>query len=330
MLRALLFIILCEIAALPATASKPHRYYLDSVSGTNIFELIHMPSVKAETKAVEIRASQSGSRTGKASYGVIFAYESPTDYHSATLTINSDIADDGLHDDRSMQLTVSHHHGPETKVLTSLTLAKEIDLDNYDNSLAAELNCATGSVTILAGHSTLKPVVSLNIPAGLTQGSIGITASGCVAVSLAVGEYVEDPVAIIGPPVSDNLIESMISDTKDINAVGCWQYLDRNTDAAYIRPGGNYTIAIVPSPDDDDGSLLIIYLEGAQTNCGKWPRGQLKGKLHPTIFRDHYDLIWYDAELRPIADESSASLEGTKILRLDFPLHKSSIRFSKL
>lgn len=107
-----------------------------------------------------------------------------------------------------------------------------------------------------------------------------------------------------------------------------WTYLDRNTDPQKCEPGGRYTIATVK--DGASGGYLIVYLGGADYARGDWQPLQIKGRLKPTIFRDHFDLEWYDSRRRVVAAEANASIttSGT-VLELNFPLLNSTLRFSR-
>ncbi|MCM1067466.1 MAG: hypothetical protein NC418_07840 [Muribaculaceae bacterium] len=98
-----------------------------------------------------------------------------------------------------------------------------------------------------------------------------------------------------------------------------WRYLDRDTDPAKASLGGSYTLATVAEPG---GSYSIILVDGTRLT--------LKGRLHPTIFTGHYDLEWRDAQGRAVDTETSAGIElDGAILRLNFPLHSATLRFSR-
>ncbi len=56
----------------------------------------------------------------------------------------------------------------------------------------------------------------------------------------------------------------------------------------------------------------------------------LKGKLIPTLFEGHYDLVWYDGKMQRMDSDISASMEQGVILTLNFPLYRSKLRFSKV
>lgn len=106
-----------------------------------------------------------------------------------------------------------------------------------------------------------------------------------------------------------------------------WTYLDRDTPPASAALGGFYTIATVKEPD---GSYSIIYIDGATAASAAWKPMMLKGRLHPTIFKDHYNLEWVQPSGTLLDTDTSADiiLDGS-VLRLNFPLNNASIRFQK-
>lgn len=122
-------------------------------------------------------------------------------------------------------------------------------------------------------------------------------------------------------------LRSYIAASKDVYE-SFWTYLDRDTDITKAVPGGRYTIATV---SDGHGSYEIIYLEGIGHETSLWEPFTIKGHLCPTIFADHFNLQWSDIYGRVADKEANAyiELQGT-ILRLSFPLLKSSIRFSRV
>ena len=106
---------------------------------------------------------------------------------------------------------------------------------------------------------------------------------------------------------------------------GLWSYLDRNTDPSLTAVSRAYILATVKNAD---GDYEIIYVNG--TNKG-WEPMQIKGKLHKTVFTDHFDLEWIAADRTTLKDDTSATIEGNgNILRLYFPLVKASVRFRKV
>ena len=324
------FLILLLITVVHAAATKPKRVYPELPCEVSGIELIAIPDVKCTYKAVEIRASaktpRSTDKSGTISYGVIFAMEDSANYCCATLQAVNDGDDDGIRDGRYMLLTVTRNTSRESIQFASKRLNSGIDLDCFDNTLAIEINCSTGSATIFVGKTTIQPVLTINLTPDETQGAIGFKASSKTNIELVVGEYIADPIALLGIPYTKTIIENKMGSDKS-PVLGYWQYLDRNTDADYMRPGGKYSLAIIPT--DNTERFDIVYLDGADVNGNKWEYGMIKGILETTPFKDHFNLIWFDAEMNPISDECSATLESKSILRLDFPLLKSSVRFSR-
>lgn len=112
---------------------------------------------------------------------------------------------------------------------------------------------------------------------------------------------------------------------------GVWQYLDRDNDPAWSRPGGKYTLGVV-ADDGCDGAWTIVYLDGAVTHSDRWHPGMKKGRLADSGFLRDYDLEWIDATYTPMGcdDECSARLsDDGMILTLVFPLDKATLRFSR-
>lgn len=95
-------------------------------------------------------------------------------------------------------------------------------------------------------------------------------------------------------------IDSLIAASDDPVA-GYWEYLDRDNDPDRARPGGRYTLAIIPS--GTAGRYDIIYASGARVNAGQWQCGMIKGHLTSTAFVDHYTLEWFDAMCQPVVSE---------------------------
>lgn len=134
---------------------------------------------------------------------------------------------------------------------------------------------------------------------------------------------------------TDDLTDVSISSLNDLKAhllsptattESYWRYLDRDTDPRKLNLGGNYQLATVISTD---GSIEILYLGGADKNKSMWCPLMLKGRLIPTVFIDHYDLVWYDPFGTKIQSETSADIIDGAILKLNFPLYGGSLRFQK-
>lgn len=105
---------------------------------------------------------------------------------------------------------------------------------------------------------------------------------------------------------------------------GMWQYLDRDSDATNVAGAIDYPIAVVEA---GDGSYILVY-QGADS--GVWHCGDIKGRLIPTPFTDHYDLEWYDADgrLHNLDTSADVMLEG-QVIRLNFPLLSTTLRLRR-
>lgn len=123
-------------------------------------------------------------------------------------------------------------------------------------------------------------------------------------------------------PVPEDIVSS---------PAGVWQYLDRDNDPAWSRPGGKYTLGVV-ADGDSDGAWTIVYLDGAVTHSDRWHPGMKKGRLVESGFLRDYNLEWIDATYTSMGrdDECSARLsDDGMILTLVFPLDKATLRFSR-
>lgn len=121
-------------------------------------------------------------------------------------------------------------------------------------------------------------------------------------------------------------LEQLIADSKTSTdrLAAIWTYLDRNTDPAQTAVSRRYVLATVP---DGEGGYDIVYVDG---DTPGWKPGRIKGHMRKTIFSDHFDLEWVTADGTTLRDDTSATIEGaSNILRLDFPLLKSSVRFRR-
>ena len=80
-----------------------------------------------------------------------------------------------------------------------------------------------------------------------------------------------------------------------------------------------------------DGDYDIIFLAGANMRRSDWQPQRIKGRLRPTIFDSHFDLEWHTATGVTLREDTHATIEQDgAILRLNFPLSNSSIRFSRV
>lgn len=122
-------------------------------------------------------------------------------------------------------------------------------------------------------------------------------------------------------------LTAYIADSKD-PIEGLWTYLDRDIDLRRADLGGFYRLATIRRPD---GDYDIVYLSGAGSRKTDWQPLRIKGRLHPTIFRDHFDLVWHTPTGTTLRYDTSATIEvDGNVLRLSFPLWNAAVRFSRV
>lgn len=145
------------------------------------------------------------------------------------------------------------------------------------------------------------------------------------SLNLAAGEYVPSR---MGLPASCGAPGGVIKLNPDSCAgagMAAYRYLDYETDSRMALRGGDYCLGLLL---DGKGGFDIIYLSGAERNAADWEAGMVKGKLVPTVFSNHYDLKWTDADFRTDIEGAWGEFaqEGY-LLVLHFPREKGLMRF---
>ncbi|MCM1484369.1 MAG: hypothetical protein NC043_08520 [Muribaculaceae bacterium] len=195
------------------------------------------------------------------------------------------------------------------------------------NTLSIERN-PDNTISILIGERTLKNAGSFAIaPLRISGNDIILSSHGSINIIDLIYASIPDPAEPLHTGLDPDSIRVLIPEGQ-LTPEGIWKYLDRDTDDRYTRLGGSYRLAIIKSPEGN--GYDIIYFDGAKVLSDKWEPGMLKGHLMPTIFNNHYDLIWYDAHMRKMDTELSADMEQGSILSFSFPLLKSTLRFSRI
>ncbi|MCH5220818.1 MAG: hypothetical protein J1F05_00595 [Muribaculaceae bacterium] len=126
----------------------------------------------------------------------------------------------------------------------------------------------------------------------------------------------------------DDLDELKAYLTASADPLECfWDFLDRNTNPEKSHIGGRYQLATVAR---GDGAYSLVYVGGAVNGAEHWQPLRIKAYLTPTIFHNHFNLVWLDTAGNAIESETSATVDiNNTILKLDFPLYEASIRFSR-
>lgn len=230
---------------------------------------------------------------------------------------NTDFGD--ITDERYAVVSLSVTVGGEAHQLMSRTLKRGIDCYDGYNSLALEWNTDS---TLSVGAGKGKPKLLCTVPGHFRYPrQVKIVADGSIDVDMAVVETDVNRLPDLDSGMTPTYIAGHLALSSD-PIEGYWRYLDRETDDTMLRLGGEYRLAAIR---DGDGYLLI-YIDGARVNDVAWTPGMIKGRLLPTPFVNHYNLVWYDSLLSPIDRETYATADGT-IMTLEFPLYnRSSIR----
>ncbi len=320
--KILAIFVICVI--LPALCySEDYRYYDDAKLNRDGEFLIEVDST-SESLVLEVRAAmhKNDERIGysKTSWALVWGYFSPENHHYAKVQCgNTDFGD--FADKRFAEVTVGRMINGTDSVIERKRMYKGVDTGRGYNSLLVE--CNRNRTRVFIGNGELVNVASLS-----GQNSIGhycgVISKDSLVVSSAVVETVPDRMLPIKTSWEKDSLDRYLSRTTD-RLEGYWSYLDRDNDEKRARLGGRYSLALVK---DGDG-YVILYVSGAEVNRSKWRECMVKGRLKPTIFEDHYDLVWYDSKMLPIETDAYADIINSVILSLDFPLYHTKIRFSK-
>lgn len=286
------------------------------------------PAGQSTFKAVEFRASVPGyddtQLLSPSYYGITFGADD--NYYLISVRPGNKNGND-LFDRRYLQVKFELHSAGGSTTLYESDIFDKVGLGNAPNSLAVELNYVDHTASVYIGNAYLNQITiqSVKIDASTT---INLFTIGKIDVDFLVAEH---------DTTENNLLQQTLYDVAALkqrftasanNSIeGFWKYLDRDIDTRYCRQGGNYILAIVFN--DHTNQYDIVYISGAKTNSDGWQPGMIKGHLHPTIFENHYDLIWYDSMLNRYDKETHARMENA-ILTFAFPLLDSSVRYCRL
>ncbi|MCM1521333.1 MAG: hypothetical protein NC039_01615 [Muribaculaceae bacterium] len=191
------------------------------------------------------------------------------------------------------------------------------------STLAVAVGDGVGEVS--GGSRGVNPIGSFRLPEGFVPSSSSVTVAGAGTVSLLVSETEPQMEAALSTGWDESTLDSQLASSSD-PVEGYWDYLDRENDPHLARLGGRYRLALVRN---GSGGYDIIYISGAQTHASRWKPFMRKGRLTPTIFKDHYTLEWIDAEFDETVRDIHGDVTEGAILTLSFPLLKTQLRFSK-
>lgn len=199
---------------------------------------------------------------------------------------------------------------------------KNVDLYRGENIMLVEVD--DHSVAhVYIGNDILNHVDDIKLPVPL--GKVILGSGQCLDVVYCSVEAVLKP--CIDSQFDDAFIDAACTVTDQAEPLGLWHALDRDNDASYARPGGNYTLLVVEDYESP-GDFLILYIDGAIVNDQSWHRGMIKGRLSPIGFDGRYRLEWYGADMKMVNDEAHAIIENG-IMTLNFPLLHAQLRYSR-
>lgn len=331
MKRILTLLLLSSVLINLCRADELRRYYQPMVCHTDSCVTVNMAD-STISQALEIRASlpKMTEREGKSEhrYSILF----PLTQGDKTLEIRISPGTEAYNHSMEKQyisIEVLMNQKDSSRTLFDKKIYKGVSFGRGANSISVEWN-NDGRFTLYAGERTLAEVGEFDIHNDSIDLSrpIGILNHGTLNIIDLIYAWTPDPAKGLHTGIDVAHLYKQLSE-KDIAAPeGIWKYLDRDTDERYGRLGGNYLIGIRKADNGKD--FDIIYLGGAKVFSDKWQPGMLKGKLIPTLFEGHYDLVWYDGKMQRMDSDISASVEQGVILTLNFPLYRSKLRFSKV
>ncbi len=271
--------------------------------------------------------SEERRRIDHPQWGVAF---SPTDDDSDTYWAlmaecgNSSINDD-INDRRSMTVSLAKVTAGRETILASRQLTSGVNL--YSDLNTFQIEVREGELSAWAGDTELQPLftVPFAIASPTVHAGCHVGAGAKVEIERCVVSFDEHTTPTATRHWTIDSLDAHFAESID-PVEGYWRYQDRDVDDRWMRLGGRYTVAVVREGE----SYEIIYLSGAETHRSQWTPGMLKGRFTPTIFSDHYDLMWIDATGDPITQDAYAAIENGVLLSLQFPVYKSQMRFSKI
>lgn len=215
------------------------------------------------------------------------------------------------------------------EVICSSSVSAGMAMAGGANTLSVELK-ADSVAHVYVGKNSLSHVLSFDAVGCSGEGAGWYVVSrGCWQPVMVMDEAAEDPSPALVTAWTRDSIARYLIDRRGADAgEGIWTYFDRSNNPAKGMVGGRYMLATVRN---DAGGYDIIYLGGAMRARNRWSEGMLKGRLSPTIFRGHFDLLWYDVWMQPVSDEANATLQQDgALLEIAFPIYETTFRFSRV
>lgn len=315
----------CVEAVMPSR----HYYDIDDVCDS----VIHVGAVPADARYVVMEArgclTSDRERQGASSrwWGIVWGTDTCR-YEVIMRGRNTDYGNIG--DAYCVDVTASHLSAASGRErIGSSTVATGISHAGNPNTMSVELRGDT-LAAVSIGRNLLVDALSFPVShCGSDSIQWSMVSHGCWHPSVVMDEYVPDgSKTLMTDWTADSLLHYIIRRNGTDRGEGIWKYFDRTNNPAKGIVAGAYTLATVRNAF---GGYDIIYIDGAKTQRSRWHPGMLKGRISPTIFKDHYDLIWYDAVMDPISEEANATIrQNGALLEVSFPVYETTFRFSRV
>lgn len=319
------FVTLLISVILSATMWASERQYERDVllPADSLHLLLSPDNIKSANYEVRASLSRNSEQQGdsKEFWRIIWNYTDTNNYCYVTFRCaNSDYGD--FADQRYARITVGCIKNGIDSLILKKNITKDINTSLGENSLMIE--CTERQTRIFAGNKKYQMVASLDECRIVGGTYCGVLSNADLKIRSMVLDCQKDvKTELMTQWTADSLLSHI--QNADDGIVGIWGYLDRDNNSDKARLGGRYKLAIVKSGVGYD----LIYLSDAVTNQSQWKSGMIKGRLVPTIFENHYDLVWYDSMFEVIDTDAYADIEDKSVLSLQFPLYETTIRMSK-
>ena len=279
-------------------------------------------------KTRSIKNPMTGQKTiiTNTEWGLVFNRDDNGNYCAVVLSCDNSTPFDDITDERTMQISLIQRMNNEVTELANKRLTRGVSLEDELNTISVDVD--DRHVNVSVGKNELEHVFEAQIerPVGTVRVGYLVGPGASVSIERAVLTIEnEQQVAATSTTWTREALDEYFAQSAD-PVEGYWKYLDRDMQDDWLKLGGRYTLAVVRADDGYD----IIYIDGAQVKKSQWQSGMLKGHIKKTVFSGNYDLMWIDATMEPISEDTYATIENGIILSLYFPVYKSQVRFAKV
>lgn len=200
-------------------------------------------------------------------------------------------------------------------------------LDCYSGANIWTLTADRGMLRISAGNRGLVDITGVAYPEeeclafGFAASAAALLEVSDISLKGDAG-FARDNYGIWSDPEK---LSAYLSESED-DVEGYWTVFDRTLEESLLKMGGDYRLAIVR----DGERYVILYVDGAKVNQGKWEHGMVKGYLMPDPFEGIYSVEWKDAEGNKLEESVKAQAGEGNTLTIQFPYQASTLRLRKL